>query len=197
MGKYLQRGVYMAVVTKNRIINTFNDMLDRMPFDKITVMALIKECQISRNTFYYHYQNIYELLDDSLTKWLGAHIDSASAQSWQDVAKAILYSCVEHKNRIYNIYNSLSRDQISFYVFERISSTVYVYMEEYVRIAGGSIERAKLASEMITYTFSGFFMRFLWNDMQEGIEEEVDKLGVIFDEMIASFCGVFATVRKV
>lgn len=187
----------MAVDTKNRIINTFNEMLDRMPFDKITVMALIKECEISRNTFYYHYKGIYELLDDSITKWLGTHIESASARSWQDVAKTILHSCLEHKNRIYNIYNSLSRDQISFYVFERISSTVYVYMEEYVRIAGGSIARAKLASEMITYTFSGFFVKFLWNDMQDDIEEEIDKLGVIFDEMIASFCGVFASVRKI
>lgn len=187
----------MANYTQKLIIDTFNEMLDRMPFDRITVTALIKECQIGRNIFYYHYQDIYELLDEALAQWLESHIESTSAQSWQDVAKAILYSCVEHKKRIYNVYNSLSRDQICFYVFETISSTVSMYMEEYARIKGGDINRAKLASEMITYTLSGYFMRFLWNDMQEGIEEEVNKLGVIFDEMIASFCGVFATVRKV
>ena len=111
----------MANYTQKLIIDTFNEMLDRMPFDKITVTALIKECQIGRNTFYYHYQDIYELLDEALAQWLEAHIESTSAQSWQDVAKAILYSCVEHKRRIYNVYNSLSRDQICFYVFERIS----------------------------------------------------------------------------
>lgn len=185
----------MAINTESRIIETFNDMLERMPFDKITVTALIKECQISRNTFYYHYKDIYEVLDESLSIWLKVRIESASAQSWQDVAKAILYSCLEHKNRIYNVYNSLSRDQICFYVFERIASTVSMYMEEYVRLAGGSIYRAQLASEMITYTLGGFFMKFMWNDMQDDIEEEVDKLGVIFDEMIANFCGVFSTVR--
>lgn len=56
----------MANYTQKLIIDTFNEMLDRMPFDKITVTALIKECQIGRNTFYYHYQDIYELLDEAL-----------------------------------------------------------------------------------------------------------------------------------
>lgn len=183
----------MANYTQKLIIDTFNEMLDRMPFDKITVTALIKECQIGRNTFYYHYQDIYELLDEALAQWLEAHIESTSAQSWQDVAKAILYSCIDHKKRIYNVYNSLSRDQICFYVFERISSTISMYMEEYARITGGDIARAKLASEMITYTISGFFMRFLWNDMQDDIDDGIDKLGVIFDELIDSFDGSLGT----
>ena len=183
----------MANYTQSLIIDTFNKMLDRMPFDKITVTALIKECQIGRNTFYYHYQDIYELLDEALGEWLEGHIESTSAQSWQDVAKAILYSCVEHKKRIYNVYNSLSRDKICFYVFERISSTVSLYMEEYARITGGDTARAKLASEMITYTLSGYFMRFLWNDMQDDIDDGIDKLGVIFDELIDSFDGGLGT----
>ena len=34
-----------------------------MPFDKITVTALAKRCDISSNTFYYHYRDIYDLLD--------------------------------------------------------------------------------------------------------------------------------------
>ena len=68
-----------------------------------------------------------------------------------------------------------------------------MYMEEYARITGGDTARAKLASEMITYTISGFFMRFLWNDMQDDIDDGIDKLGVIFDELIDSFDGGLGT----
>ena len=46
---------------------------------------------------------------------------------------------------------------------------------------------------MITYTISGFFMRFLWNDMQDDIDDGIDKLGVIFDELIDSFDGGLGT----
>ena len=49
----------MALLTKRVIMTTFQQMLEEMPFDKITVSALVRRCQISSNTFYYHYQDIY------------------------------------------------------------------------------------------------------------------------------------------
>ena len=49
--------------TKKAIMRTFQQMLEEMPFDKITVSALVRRCEISSNTFYYHYQDIYALLD--------------------------------------------------------------------------------------------------------------------------------------
>lgn len=53
----------MALYTKKLILATFREMLSESPFDKITVAALVKRAGISPNTFYYHYQDIYGLLD--------------------------------------------------------------------------------------------------------------------------------------
>ena len=53
----------MALYTKKLIMSTFQEMLEELPFDKITVAALVKRAGISPNTFYYHYQDIYALLD--------------------------------------------------------------------------------------------------------------------------------------
>ena len=63
----------MANYTQKLIIDTFENMPERMPLEKITVTALIKECNIGRNTFYYHYEDIYVLLDDMLIKALGQY----------------------------------------------------------------------------------------------------------------------------
>ena len=52
----------MALYTKKLIMTTFQEMLAEMPFDKITVSALVKRAEGSPNTFYYHYQDIYALL---------------------------------------------------------------------------------------------------------------------------------------
>lgn len=52
----------MALYTKKLIMSTFQEMLEELPFDKITVTALVKRAGISPNTFYYHYQDIYALL---------------------------------------------------------------------------------------------------------------------------------------
>ena len=56
-------GYVMAQYTQKAIIETFEKMLIEMPFDKITVSALVRRCEISSNTFYYHYSDIYDLLD--------------------------------------------------------------------------------------------------------------------------------------
>ena len=53
----------MAQYTQKALIETFEKMLIEMPFDKITVSALVRRCEISSNTFYYHYSDIYDLLD--------------------------------------------------------------------------------------------------------------------------------------
>ena len=53
----------MALYTKKLLMSTFQEMLEELPFDRITVAALVKRAGISPNTFYYHYQDIYALLD--------------------------------------------------------------------------------------------------------------------------------------
>lgn len=48
---------------KSLIADTFSQMLDKEDIDKITVTKLIGECHISRQTFYYHFQDIMDVLD--------------------------------------------------------------------------------------------------------------------------------------
>ena len=52
----------MTKFTEKAILDTFDNMLARMPFKKITVSAIVAECGISSNTFYYHFNDIYNLL---------------------------------------------------------------------------------------------------------------------------------------
>ena len=47
----------MANYTHKAILQTFEEMLTEMPFEKITVSALVTRCEISSNTFYYHFQD--------------------------------------------------------------------------------------------------------------------------------------------
>ena len=58
----------MAHLTEAAIQDTFLKLLSEQPFDKITVTQLVDECQITRRTFYYHYSDLYELLDTILRR---------------------------------------------------------------------------------------------------------------------------------
>ena len=54
----------MALLTQGAIMNAFTAMLEEMPFDKITVTALVRRAGVSSNTFYYHYDDIYAVAED-------------------------------------------------------------------------------------------------------------------------------------
>lgn len=52
--------------TKNVIIDTLWLLLEEKPYSKITVKEIVNCCQINRNTFYYYFHGIPELLETAL-----------------------------------------------------------------------------------------------------------------------------------
>ena len=75
----------MPQFTKQAITASFLKLLAEKPLDRITVKDIVEDCGVSRNSFYYHYQDIFDLMDEVVQtetgKALGAHFDAAS---WQD-----------------------------------------------------------------------------------------------------------------
>ena len=174
----------MANYTQDLILKTFGDMLERMPLDKITVTALIKECNIGRNTFYYHYEDIYALLDAVIDSWLGQYEDSAETHEWQMVMKSLLFACRENKKKIYHIFNSLSRDRLEHHVFDQTDNAISAYVHKKAEEKKTDPKRAEIIADIVKYSVYGYFLRFLWNDMKSDIEENVNELGAVFDDLL-------------
>ena len=53
----------MSHLTEQAIQSAFIEMLAERPLEKITVREIAEACGISRNTFYYHYHDVYDLLE--------------------------------------------------------------------------------------------------------------------------------------
>ena len=172
----------MANSTQNIILKTFEDMLERLPFEKITVTALIKECNIGRNTFYYHYEDIYALLDDMLLKTLGQY--NVRNEDWKSVMKSLLYNCRDNKKKVDHVFNSMSRDRLEHYVFGRTDSVISSYVHEMAEASNVDSKRAEVVADIVKYSIYGFILRFFWNGMKPDIEESVDEMGIFFDELL-------------
>ena len=57
----------MSAFTKRAIKSTFLELLNQKTLDKITVKDIVETCGINRNTFYYYYADIYDLLEQLFT----------------------------------------------------------------------------------------------------------------------------------
>lgn len=60
----------MPINTKAMISDTLHAMAQRKNIDKITVTELVEACHISRQTFYYHFQDILEVVEWSVQQML-------------------------------------------------------------------------------------------------------------------------------
>ena len=109
----------MARYTEKLILTKFEEMLEAMPFDKITVSALAKNCDISPNTFYYHYKDIFELLEHWFNTTTQHFLsERPEGEGWENTIKAVLKTLQTRPNLVYNVYDSLSRENLERYVFK-------------------------------------------------------------------------------
>lgn len=53
----------MAKFTQQAIMYSMLKLLQDKPLDKITVKDICEMCEINRNTFYYYYSDIYQVLE--------------------------------------------------------------------------------------------------------------------------------------
>ena len=60
----------MNQLTKDAIAKALTDLLQERPIEKITIKDITDRCGISRQTFYYHFSDIYDLMEWTLDKEL-------------------------------------------------------------------------------------------------------------------------------
>lgn len=183
----------MARYTQRLILATFEQMLTEMPFDKITVSALVKRCDISPNTFYYHYQDIYALLNAFLEHRFGKYTEEEYMEEvgWRAATKALLADCKRSEKLIYHVYNSLSRDVLERYVFSITDDVFYRQVKRADSAQGGGNTDIRLReiAGICRYAFLGFFLRFIWSRMEDDIDKSVDSLGELLTGFVEHATG--------
>ena len=74
----------MSQITKQALANSLQNLLKKNPLDKITVKELVEDCGVNRQTFYYHFQDIYDLLDWVFTREAeDAIAENKTYETWQ------------------------------------------------------------------------------------------------------------------
>ena len=69
----------MSNVTKRALEQSLKNLLLKKPLTKITIGDITEDCGINRMTFYYHFKDIYDLVDwilvEDATEALEGHQD--------------------------------------------------------------------------------------------------------------------------
>ena len=83
----------MASITKNMISDAFIDLTKEKYIDKITVKDIVEKCNITRQTFYYHFQDIMDVIEWSMQQRMEEILSkSLKVTSMQEAVRILVSS---------------------------------------------------------------------------------------------------------
>lgn len=167
----------MSQVTKYAIEASLKKLLLQKPLDKITISDITEDCGISRMTFYYHFKDIYDLVEwICLEESRRALEDKKTYDTWQQGFLQILEAVRDNKPFILNVYHSVSREQIEMYLYKLTYDLLINVVEE--KSLGMSIrpEDKQFIADFYKYAFVGLTLDWVRHDMKEDPQVIIDHL---------------------
>lgn len=163
----------MSKFTRQAIMYSMLKLLQEKSIDKITVKDICEMCEINRNTFYYYYSDIYQVLEELLrTETEKSLKEKQENHSFYEDCLKKYHLILEYKKAVYHLYNSKNRDLILKYLYDITEN----YMEKYVL---KEVEGKKLSAEDIQFIvdfYSNSMIGSILRWMQRGMMEKQEKL---------------------
>ena len=109
----------MANTTKRMLSMSLKKLLSKTTLDSITIQDITDDAEVSRKTFYYHFQDIYDLLDWTLQEDIHRLIvNEIELDNWEESIAALFAYMQANRLLILNTFHSLERDTLEREVFK-------------------------------------------------------------------------------
>lgn len=176
----------MAKQTQKFIMSTFMQLLESESLDKITVRDIVEECEINRNTFYYHYSDIYDLLDDvfrvETEKFMSEDVDENTTfgEEYERAARFVL----KYKKAILHIYDSKKRDVLQNYLETLAFSFISRFVKKEADGYGLSDEDIDYITGFYTHAIVGNTLGWIKRKLPSGQEKFIARTAGTFNATV-------------
>ena len=120
----------MAAFTKTAIRNSFIKLLNERPISQITIRDIVDDCGVNRNTFYYYFQDLPQLVETIVNEEADRMIrEHPSIDSIEDCLHAITGFALENRKAVLHIYNSVNRNIYEQYQWRVCEHAVTTYLD--------------------------------------------------------------------
>lgn len=170
----------MSQITKRALEASLKNLLRRKPLNKITVSDITEDCGINRMTFYYHFKDIYDLVEWACLEDASAALaDKKTYDTWEMGLVQIFHAVRENKPFILNVYRCVSRERVEQYLTPLTDRLLQDVVRE--KAAGMTVREEDMAfiARIYSYIFVGLMLDWIAADMKEDPEALVERLAIV------------------
>lgn len=179
--------------TKEMLAESLMKLLARRTLDKITIQDIVDDCGYNRQTFYYHFHDIYDLIDWIFAAQTQELIEKCRACGSLDVGvEAVIAYMRENRRMILNILRSVNGEKLLDNLYRSAQSIVLSALENHPGVQELSAEYRELVAEAFKYALAGLLIDW----MRAGIpEDRVNKVRTMKAVYIGALEYALDTVR--
>lgn len=157
----------MSQITKRALEQSLKNLLLKKPLNKITISDITEDCGINRMTFYYHFKDIYDLVEWAcLEDAQKALQQKKTYDTWQEGFLQIFQSVKENKPFILNVYRCVRREQVEQYLSPLVSRLLMGVLEEEAKGMSVRDEDKAFIANIYSYVFIGLMLDWIKDDMR-------------------------------
>ena len=164
-------------ITKRAIADGFKGLMAKKSFEKITIADITSSCGLNRQTFYYHFQDKYELLNwifyNDVISIVADNADEVTFDNWSDRVLKMLIVIKNDAKFYTNALNTEYGNEFRNYLF---CVSREIFNEVIDRISKGYFiddTDKKFLSEFYSCGISGGIIRWITTGMKESPESIV------------------------
>lgn len=156
----------MANTTKQALEASLKKMMLKKPLAKITIHDITDDCGISRMAFYYHFKDIYDLIEwvcvEDATRALQG---KKTGDTWQEGLTQVFEAVLENKPFVLNAYRCISRDQMERFLFKLTYGLIRGVVDEKSKDTPLTEQDKTFIAEFYKYSFVGVMLDWIKQGM--------------------------------
>lgn len=176
--------------TKKELAASLKRLLCQKPLDKITIQDLVNDAQVSRKTFYYHFQDIYSLLEWALVDE-GRQVlaDRDQAGDWRKRMWDTFRYFQDNQAMILNIYRSVQKNRD---LLERhVSGLILPLLDQLFGSQPGhervEEEDKRFLLDLYSYGLVQLFLRWIGDGMKADPQQMMARIDRLFTGSMEDF----------
>ena len=177
----------MSDFTKRALEESLKNLLLQKPLDKITISDIAADCGISRMTFYYHFKDIYDLVEWACMEDARRALEGKKTyDTWQQGFLQIFEEVLENKQFVMNVYRCVHQEQVEKYLKPLVDSLLLDVINE--RSVGMTVrdEDKSYIAQIFSYIFIGLMLDWIKDDMREDPKMIVNRLAMLIKGSLSS-----------
>ena len=172
-------------LTKRALEESLKRLLLTKPLNKITIADITSDCGISRMTFYYHFQDIYDLVEWTCEEDAARAIaGNKTADTWQTGLLDTFLTLRENKPFIASIYHDMSREQVERFLVPVVSDLVKSVVDEHAARRHVREQDRDFIARFFAHALIGTVLDWIARDMRDDPQQLVQRVATIADGAI-------------